>query len=87
MSAERTPPEPALARPAAAESAPPAANEQRRWVWVLGLEAVASMAFFVALLASGVGWLVVPALLAAPIAGPLTIVYLAISSDANAQAA
>ena len=64
-----------------------AANEQRRWVLLLGLEGVTFMAFFTALLASGVGWLVVPALLAAPIAGPLTIVYLAMSSDANGQSA
>src|SRR6266850_7167089 len=39
-----------------------------------------------ALFASGIVWLVLLALVAAPIAGPLTLVYLAISSDTNGRA-
>jgi len=58
-------------------------QEQQRWLLPLGLELTVFSAAVLALFASGIGWLVLLALAAAPIAGPLTLVYLAISSDTN----
>ena len=64
-----------------------ASKEQHRWGRLLGLQVAALGIFLGAALGSGIGWFVLPALLALPIAGPLTLVYLAMSSDANGQSA
>jgi len=59
------------------------AHDERRWVALLGAELVVFSAALFALFATGITWFVLPALLAAPIAGPLSLAYLGMSSDTN----
>jgi hypothetical protein len=58
-------------------------DEDRRWVTLLGAEFAFVSVFLAAALGSGIGWFVLPVLLAAPIGGGLTLVYLAMSTDTN----
>jgi hypothetical protein len=58
-------------------------TEQRRWIVRLGLEFVSFSIFFALLFGTGVGWFIVPALMSVAIAGPITLIYLALSSDTN----
>jgi hypothetical protein len=58
-------------------------NEQRRWIVALGLEFASFATFFVLLFGTGVGWFIVPALMSVAIAGPITLIRLALSSDTN----
>jgi len=64
-----------------------AEGEQRRWVHLFGLDAVPFCASLIALFATGIEWFVLPMLISAPIAGALTLVYLAVSSDVNVEIA
>jgi hypothetical protein len=60
-----------------------ASAEERRWTYLLGSEFAISSLWLAVTFASGIGWFVLPAVLAVPIVGPLTLVYLAMSSDTN----
>jgi len=61
-------------------------REQRRWLLPLGLEFTVFSGALLGLFATGIAWLVLLAFAAAPIAGPVTLAYLAISSDTNGGA-
>ena len=78
----RGPHETPLFAPVTLEQAP---NDQRRWGVLLSLQFAVLAASLTALFASGSGWLILPALLAMPIAASLTVVYLAMSSDTNGR--
>jgi hypothetical protein len=78
---------PKLERLTPAAPAAQAGDEQRRWINLLGVEFGVLAAALAATFASGIGWLVLPALLAVAIAGPMTVAYLAMSSDTNGAAA
>jgi hypothetical protein len=58
-------------------------SEQRRWMVHLGLPFAAFSTFFALLFGTGVGWFILPALMSVAIAGPITLIYLALSSDTN----
>ncbi len=60
-------------------------KEERRWARLLGLRMVAFAVLLSALFGTGIAWFIVPALIALPIVGSLTIVYLAMSSDTNSR--
>jgi hypothetical protein len=62
------------------------AHDQRRWGFLLSLELAAFAILLALLFGTGVVWFIVPAFLAAPIAVPLTLVYLAMSTDTNVAA-
>ena len=58
-------------------------KEQRRWILPLGLELILFSTFFALLFGTGIGWFIVPALMSVAIAGPITLIRLALSSDTN----
>ena len=61
--------------------------EEARWILTLGAPFVVAAASFMAAIATGVTWLITPAIVAGPGAGVIGLVFLALSSDTNAAAA
>jgi len=61
--------------------------EQQRWVRRLGLGFAIGCLSWVAVFATGIGWFIVGVLISWPLAGALTLIYLALSSDANVASA
>jgi len=61
--------------------------EEARWVLTLGAPFVVAAASFMAVLGTGITWLIAPAIVAGPGAGVIAFVFLALSSDTNGAAA
>jgi hypothetical protein len=61
-------------------------TEEARWILTLCAPLVIAAASFMAAIATGVTWLIAPAIVAGPGAGVIGFVFLALTSDTNAAA-
>jgi hypothetical protein len=64
-----------------------ATTEEARWILTLGAPFAVAAASFMAAFGTGLTWLITPAIVAGPGAGVIGLVFLALSSDANAATA